>query len=390
MTRRVIIECGVAETRGALVDHGRVIRFWFGPARGDEHEHKLPVLGEHYIARVRAVDRALSAAFLDIGAMKDGFLPLKHSYEDDVREGALIEVSVKALPRQSKGARFNFVGVAPDKSEIGRSSSVADPVCEAARTLSDRVTEIVTDQGAALAALRGEVTDKKLIHEDGALFPEQQLDDALPDIFTRAVALNNGGRIIIDEAEALTAIDVDMGALEASSSERQRYKLCIAALDEAIVQVVRRNIGGHIVIDLPSPKAEASRKAIREHGHRAIGKVPGARGAGYSKTGLFSFTVPHGDGSMLERFTQFDDGEPVPARQYTLEWQARCALRQLEWRLAQTPSARFSVVAGARLIEYLQTRPLWLERLDQRYGSRVTFRADKEIKGARYDVIENT
>ncbi|MBL4618753.1 MAG: ribonuclease E/G [Marinicaulis sp.] len=81
--------------------------------------------------------------------------------------------------------------------------------------------------------------------------------------------------MIIDEAQALTAIDVDSAGLTASSPTRLREKMAIAAGYEAAHQISLRNIGGHIAIDFPAMSGQGARERFNEHLKKAMASIEG-------------------------------------------------------------------------------------------------------------------
>lgn len=390
--KRLIIECGAAQTRAALLDGDEVWKFWFGPARGDEAGNGFPAAGRRFAARVRHVDRGLGAAFLDLGPDalngRDAFLPLKKSSEAHCIEGAMLEVAVKSPPRQGKGALLKFIAPASG-AEPGRLPPFADAAVEAAAAIGANADEMVIDDGAAFRALE-QAGFGNQVHENHplSLFERYGAQSELSAAFERAVALPGGGRLVIDEAQALTAVDVDTGGLGASSPARLREKIAIAAAGEAVRQISLRNIGGHIVIDFPDISNEASRKRFGEHLRAAMTRLPGAGAPSFSKSGLFCFTAPHSALSLLDRFTEPCGAGPVPGRRFTVEAKALEAVAALERGLRAAPSARYRLVTGAEIERYLAARPHWRERLAGRYGARFQIVCDKQRGGREHDLTE--
>lgn len=392
----VIIECGVAVTRAALIENGIVTRFWFGPARGDERRDETPMAGRRFAGRVRAVDRALAAAFLDIGDGRDAYLSVNGKNEADLVEGAFVNVAVKAPPRQDKGALLKWQGapLPPDCDAPGRLPPFDDAALEAARALDDKggkgAGRIIIDDGAARAALAAALPDADIQHEPHsvALFEAHGAEAALEEVFARAVPLPGGGRVTIDEAEALTAIDVDTGALKAASPVRLREKVAFAAADEIMRQLRLREIGGHVVTDFPAIGAPGPRARFAAHLKAALSSLPGAGASSFSKSGLFSFTLPHRAQSLMERFSEPAPADPVAGRRFTLDWRAKSALRALEHRLRAGPSARCRLKVSVDLGAYLDQNPVWIARLGERYGARFEITPGAGLEERSYDLSE--
>ena len=386
----LVIECGVAATRAARIENGRAARLWFGPARGDEREDDAPTAGRRFAGRVRSVNRALNAAFVDIGADVEAFLPLGKTHGPPIVEGALISVKIKAAPRQDKGALVKYLDAAPPLDRPGRLPPFLDAALDAAAALGEGAARIIVDDGGASAALRAAVS-MPVEHETRsvALFERYGAERALEEAFERVAPLRGGGRLVIDEAQALTAIDVDTGGLEASSPARLREKIAFAAADEAVFQIVLRNIGGHVAVDFPSIGDKAGKARFRNHLAAAVGRIEGAGAFGFSKSGLFCFTAPHKEDSLLERFTQTGPAGPAPGRRFTTDWLARTALRTLEHRLRAAPQSRLKLRLGAEIYARIAARPAWTARLRERCGPHFELAEDKKLEECGFDLVEN-
>ena len=79
----------------------------------------------------------------------------------------------------------------------------------------------------------------------------------------RKVWLKSGGYIIIDQAEALTAIDVNTGRYVGKRNlEDTILKTNLEAIKEIVYQLRLRNIGGIIIIDFIDMEREAHREKV--------------------------------------------------------------------------------------------------------------------------------
>ena len=84
-------------------------------------------------------------------------------------------------------------------------------------------------------------------------------------IHAREVPLASGGRLVIDQTEALVAIDVNSGrSRSARDSETNAYETNIEATDEICRQLRLRDLGGLIVNDLIDMRFAKHRKQIEE------------------------------------------------------------------------------------------------------------------------------
>ncbi len=390
-TKQLIIECGVAQTRGALIENDRIVKFWFGPARGEEHLDQTPRAGRRYKGRVKSISSSLNAAFVDLGDGRDAYLALSKKIEPHICDGALIGVEVKSPPRQGKGAVVKYCSdIELVRDAPGRCPPFADAVLDAVTMIGGGSGVILTDDGAAAALLKSKGAKTDIRHEAraNALFEVFGAEQALEDAFDRCAPLEGGGRLIIDEAQAVSAIDVDTAGLTASSPERLREKIALSAAYEAAHQIVLRNIGGHIVIDFPALKGDASRKRFNENLRIAMSTIDGAGAFSFSKSGLFSMTAPHHMQSLMERFTE-DNGEyPAPGRRFTVDWQAQSAIRKLEHSLRAAPAARFLLSLGEALNAYINDRSEWLELLRERFGARFELVACETMMERSFELSE--
>ncbi|MGF1547183.1 MAG: Rne/Rng family ribonuclease [Thiotrichales bacterium] len=90
----------------------------------------------------------------------------------------------------------------------------------------------------------------KLYQERVPLFNRFQIESQIESAFQRSVPLPSGGSIVIDHAEALTAIDVNSArATKGSDIEETALNTNLEAADEIARQLRLRDLGGLIVID---------------------------------------------------------------------------------------------------------------------------------------------
>jgi ribonuclease E len=93
----------------------------------------------------------------------------------------------------------------------------------------------------------------RLVHYTGRtpLFHATGIEDQILNIHAREVPLPSGGRLVIDETEALVAIDVNSGkSRSARDAETNAYKTNLEAIDEISRQLRLRDLGGVVVNDL--------------------------------------------------------------------------------------------------------------------------------------------
>lgn len=385
MTRRILIECGAAETRAALLVGDEVIRFWFGPARGDESLPRPPQPGDRFLGRVRSVSKPLAGAFVDLGEGPEGFLPFGKNAAP--HEGAAVAVLVK---RAAIGEKGPLLALSTEDAAAGvaapaRLGEPVDAALQAARALG-AAEEISVDQPEALAALRGAENAPVAVVEK--IFGDAE--EALAASLERVVWLNAGARMIFDETEAVTAVDVDAGSAAHNATGRLNDKVNAAAADRLFSELSRRAVGGRVIVDFLPPSGADARQKLMEQIRAAKRGVCECRLGRLSVDGLFDLTAPRDGPSLLDRATEpAGEGWPRAGRRFTLDWQAKGAIRALEQALRSAPNARINLVAGEELGAYLMRYPQWLDRLSARFGARADIVVRNSLKERAFDVAES-
>ncbi len=95
------------------------------------------------------------------------------------------------------------------------------------------------------------------------LFYKYRLDEEIAGIHRRTVPLKAGGSIVIDQTEALVAIDVNSGSFRADdSAEESAYQMNLLAAREIARQIRLRDLGGVIVNDFIDMRKEKHRRGV--------------------------------------------------------------------------------------------------------------------------------
>ena len=95
------------------------------------------------------------------------------------------------------------------------------------------------------------------------IFHKFNLDKEIEKIQKRIVPLPQGGSIVIDQAEALVAIDVNSGAFRADdNAEETAYRMNLQAAKEIARQLRLRDLGGVIVNDFIDMRKDKHRRDV--------------------------------------------------------------------------------------------------------------------------------
>ncbi|MDR2982228.1 MAG: Rne/Rng family ribonuclease [Puniceicoccales bacterium] len=102
-----------------------------------------------------------------------------------------------------------------------------------------------------------------LYRENIPIFERFNIERQIEQTFQRRVPLPSGGEIVIDETEALTAIDVNTGGHKGAKDGKDYIlQANIEAVSEAARQIRLRNLGGLIIIDTIDMKNPKDRKQV--------------------------------------------------------------------------------------------------------------------------------
>jgi ribonuclease G len=130
--------------------------------------------------------------------------------------------------------------------------------CDDAPTFS-RILEFVQSYMPRLRARAGFYEGTAPIFDHFSIEP--QIERALE----RKVWLKSGGYLVFDQAEALTAIDVNTGRFVGKRNQDETVlRTNLEAVDEVVKQLRLRNIGGIIIVDLIDMAREADRKRVSD------------------------------------------------------------------------------------------------------------------------------
>ncbi|MBN2474948.1 MAG: Rne/Rng family ribonuclease [Pirellulales bacterium] len=95
------------------------------------------------------------------------------------------------------------------------------------------------------------------------LFHKYRLDEEIAKMYQRTVPLKAGGSIVIDQTEALVAIDVNSGSFRADdSAEETAYQMNLLAAKEIARQIRLRDLGGVVVNDFIDMRKEKHRRGV--------------------------------------------------------------------------------------------------------------------------------
>jgi len=182
--------------------------------------------------------------------------------------------------KQDVGYLVRLWGEVAKKREGAKSPAVLmselDIVLKTARDLfTDDVDQLVIDDRAQYERtcrfvemfMPDRLKDVLYYGDDEPIFDAYGIEDEIARALSRKVPLPSGGYLILDEAEALTAIDVNTGRFVGKGSkdmEETILKTNLEAVNEIAYQLRFRNIGGLIILDLIDMEKASNREKVRK------------------------------------------------------------------------------------------------------------------------------
>jgi ribonuclease E len=111
----------------------------------------------------------------------------------------------------------------------------------------------------------------RLYEELEPIFTNHGIDQQVQDTLNREVKLRSGGAIVIEQLEALVAIDVNSGkATDSQNIEETAYKTNLEAAEEVARQLRLRDLGGLIVIDFIDMLDKRHRSSVERRLQEAV------------------------------------------------------------------------------------------------------------------------
>jgi Ribonuclease G/E len=255
--------------------------------------------GAIYHGRVRAPVPGTGAVFVDYGEALPGVLHIK----SPPPEGSALGVIVTAPPRPGKGAELKAVkAVITSGAKLPRLAAPApEPVTDWMARYGASIRAIICQPLREVARVRALLDADAPVEShsaDADLFAAFGVDEAIEAALQPEVKLPSGGSIIVEHTRALTVIDVNSGG---SDPARANFEAMAAVAQE----LRRRNIAGHILIDVIPTKARASLPRVLT---KALAADPNpAQVVGFTSLGLLEMTRQRMGLSLAEAL--MDKGE---------------------------------------------------------------------------------
>ena len=128
------------------------------------------------------------------------------------------------------------------------------------QTLTASIEELIRDYGTSKSI------KLSYCHDETGLYSIYGVAKKIDQLTKRKIWLKNGGNLIIDYTEAMTIIDVNSAkAILTKNPDKAALELNKEATKEAILQILRRNLSGMIIVDLVELKNPFYKVEIYEY-----------------------------------------------------------------------------------------------------------------------------
>ncbi len=200
----------------------------------------------------------------------------------------------------------------------------------------------------------------KLYDNEMPIFERYKVERQIDNLKRRKISLDCGGYIIIEQTEALSAIDVNTGSFTTGANrESTAMKVNEEAAREAAQQIILRDIGGIIIIDFIDLDKKSNRKKLHNILKKEM-KVDKARMRIYpmSKLGLIEMTRQRRKESILNiigRDCPYCEGSGIIFSETTMYIKIK---RELVRKSEAIPGKRINLFLHPRVAEIFDEKGL--------------------------------
>jgi ribonuclease G len=274
------------------------------------------------------------------------------------------------------------------------------------RTVRDFLTEdverIVVDNPKAHDRMREMISriskrsasKIKLYTEAQPVFDRFNVSKQLESTFTRQVHLKSGGYIVIDETEALVAIDVNTGRHKGGKDQEALIlKVNLEAAEEICRQLRLRNMGGLIVLDFIDMKPGRDRQQVHNRMREGLRRDKAKTHIlPISQLGLMEMTRQRHSESV--RAAVYDDcpyckGRGKVKSSITMSVEIQRKLQEiLKKRTRDENDFQLRIVVHPTVLDRLRTEDeKHLIEMEKRYFGKLSFRADTGMHAEQFKIV---
>jgi ribonuclease G len=231
-----------------------------------------------------------------------------------------------------------------------------------------------------------------LFDKDTPLFDYYGIEKELERIMQHKVPLKSGGTLVIDEMEALTAIDVNTGKQVGSTSLNETIlKANLEASEEILRQLRLRDMGGIIVCDFIDMESETDKKRLMTHFTDGLSKDRARTRVGrISSLGLIELTRKRTGESVTQEITEICPMCTGVGRIASKETVSLWIERDM-WRKMSDPGNAFVVECHPAVVEALiGLDGENVEELEHEMRRGIYVRANFDMEYEEYEIRSGT
>jgi ribonuclease E len=232
---------------------------------------------------------------------------------------------------------------------------------------------------------------RKVVEHDSAppLFVQTGIEDQLEGIFSPTVQLPSGGYIVINQTEALVAIDVNSGkSTRERNVEQTALRTNLEAAAEACRQMRLRDLAGLVVIDFIDMEDGKNNRAVEKKMKDCL-KIDRARvqTGRISQFGLFEISRQRRRAGVLELSSEPCDHCGGTGRVRSIESAAIQLLRAVEARAADDRVESVHVEAAPEVALYLlNEKRSSIAAIESSCHVSVRIEADEDLKTGEFSI----
>ncbi len=274
------------------------------------------------------------------------------------------------------------------------------------RTVRDFLTEdverIVVDQQKAYTQMRDMISkisrraaDKVKLYADAQpVFDRFNITKQLENTFSRQVHLKGGGYIVIDETEALVAIDVNTGRHKGGRDQESTIlRVNLESAEEICRQLRLRNMGGLIVLDFIDMKGRRDQQQVYQRMKEGLRRDKAKTHIlPISQLGLMEMTRQRHTESV--RAAVYDDcpyckGRGKVKSVLTMSVEIQRKLQEiLKKRTRDESDFQLRIVVHPTVLDRLRTEDeKHLIEMEKRYFGKLSFRADPAMHAEQFKIV---
>jgi ribonuclease E len=225
--------------------------------------------------------------------------------------------------------------------------------------------------------------------EPTPLFVKYRVEDVLQQIHSPTVPLKSGGYLVINQTEALVAVDVNSGrATKERNIEATALKTNMEAAEETARQLRLRDLAGLIVIDFIDMDEAKNNRSVEKKLKDALSEDRARVQMGkISSFGLMEISRQRRRTGVLEGTTHLCEHCAGTGRLRSVESSALQALRAVEMELVRGGSGAVVLRVPTEVALYvLNQKRAFLGRLQASSGLFVTIQVDESLGRAEHRI----